>query len=85
MTEIAKHTKADMFLVYRKPTEDTASAEGELEDNRPRFMIFGDASTEEHARIRALVMIDKLVSTSPYYFCGFFRLTTRSMAALWTL
>ena len=62
MGEVAKHTKADIFLLYRKPADDQASAEGEIEDSRPRFMIFGDASTEEHARIRTLVMIDKLVS-----------------------
>jgi hypothetical protein len=68
MSEIAKHTKADIFLVYRKPTDDQASAEGEPEDNRPRFVIYGDAVTEEHARIRTLVMIDKLVWHYPQNF-----------------
>jgi hypothetical protein len=62
MADIARHTKADIFLVYRKPVDDQASVDGELEDNRPRFVIFGDCATEENARIRMLVAIDKLVS-----------------------
>jgi hypothetical protein len=62
MADIARHTKADIFLLYRKPVDDQASVDGELEDNRPRFVIFGDCATEENARIRMLVAIDKLVS-----------------------
>jgi len=67
MADIARHTKADIFLIYRKPVDDQASVDGELEDNRPRFVIFGDCATEENARIRMLVAIDKLVSLTTFF------------------
>jgi hypothetical protein len=62
---IAKTTKADMFLlVPKQPDIETASFNGTLEtglDPRLRCAIYGDMETMEHAKTRALILIDQIV------------------------
>jgi hypothetical protein len=62
---IAKSTKADIFLLMPKqPDIETASFNGTLEtglESRLRCAIYGDMETVEHAKTRALILIDQLV------------------------
>ena len=67
INSIAKYTGTDMFLLYPKVSDpDTAGisyatgAENGL-DRRFRCAIYGDMESIEHAKTRALMMIDQIV------------------------
>jgi hypothetical protein len=65
---IAKTTKADIFMLYPKPTDiESASFNGNMEsmDQRLRCAIYADMETMEHAKTRVLIMIDQIVSFCP--------------------
>lgn len=65
MDEIAKVTKADIFLLRPKQVDiESASLSGTLDialDQRLRCTIYGDMETAEHAKTRILIMIDQIV------------------------
>jgi hypothetical protein len=65
LDDTANLTKADIFLLKPKPIDDAASINnGSTEapsSERLRLVIYGDMLTEEHAKIRLLIMIDQLV------------------------
>lgn len=69
---IAKSTKADIFLLMPKqPDIETASFNGTLEtglESRLRCAIYGDMETVEHAKTRALILIDQLVCVASRHF-----------------
>ena len=63
LDETAKITKADIFLLKPKQIDDAASLNGSIEvtgAEKLRLVIFGDMLTEEHAKIRLLILIDSL-------------------------
>lgn len=68
LDEIAKVTKADIFLL--KPREvdiESASFNGNLDsslEQRLRCRIYGDMDSAEHAKTRVLIMIDQIVSVA---------------------
>jgi hypothetical protein len=64
LDETAKITKADIFLLKPKQIDDAASLNGSIEmsgSEKLRLVVFGDMLTEEHAKIRLLILIDTLV------------------------
>lgn len=64
LDEIAKVTKADIFLLQPKPIDiESASINGTLHDaeQRLRCAIYGDMESAEHAKTRVLIMIDQIV------------------------
>lgn len=64
LDETAKITKADIFLLKPKQIDDAASLNGSIEvtgTEKLRLAVFGDMLTEEHAKIRLLILIDTLV------------------------
>lgn len=64
LDDTANITKADIFLLKPKPVDDAASINGNADvssSEKLRLVIFGDMLTEEHAKIRLLIMIDQLV------------------------
>lgn len=67
LDDTAKITKADIFLLKAKPLDDAASINGNSEaanSEKLRLVIYGDMLTEEHAKIRMLIMIDQMVNTA---------------------
>jgi hypothetical protein len=67
LDDTANFTKADIFLLKPKPIDDAASLNGSIEvtsSEKLRLVVFGDMLTEEHAKIRLLIMIDQLVRGS---------------------
>jgi hypothetical protein len=51
-------------LLKPKPMDDASSLNGSIEatsSEKLRLVVFGDMLTEEHAKIRLLIMIDQLV------------------------
>jgi len=65
LDDTANLTKADIFLLKAKPADDAASVNNGSADTtnseKLRLVIYGDMLTEEHAKIRLLIMIDQLV------------------------
>ncbi|EKG14224.1 K-like protein [Macrophomina phaseolina MS6] len=64
LDEIAKVTKADIFLLQPKPIDiESASINGTLHDaeQRLRCAIYGDMESAEHAKTRVLIMIDQIL------------------------
>ncbi|KAK8223106.1 hypothetical protein HDK90DRAFT_112373 [Phyllosticta capitalensis] len=64
LDEIAKVTKADIFLLQPKPVDiESASINGTLHDaeQRLRCAIYGDMESAEHAKTRVLIMIDQIL------------------------
>ncbi|KAF2136784.1 uncharacterized protein K452DRAFT_279491 [Aplosporella prunicola CBS 121167] len=62
--EIAKVTKADIFLLQPKPIDiESASINGTLHDTeqRLRCAIYGDVESAEFAKTRILIMIDQIL------------------------
>jgi hypothetical protein len=65
LDDTAAFTKADIFLLKPKPVDDAASINNGTAEpansERLRLVVYGDMLTEEHAKIRLLIMIDQLV------------------------
>ena len=64
LEDTAKITKADIFVLKPKQIDDAASLNGSIEitgTEKLRLVIYGDMLTEEHAKIRLLILIDQLV------------------------
>jgi hypothetical protein len=64
LDDTAAVTKADIFLLKAKPLDDAASINGNPDasnSEKLRLVIYGDMLTEEHAKIRMLIMIDQMV------------------------
>ncbi|KAF1811646.1 hypothetical protein P152DRAFT_449927 [Eremomyces bilateralis CBS 781.70] len=64
LDEVAKQTKADIFLLHPKPIDESASVSGGIEtalDQRLRCHIYGDLENSEHAKLRVLTMIDQIL------------------------
>jgi hypothetical protein len=74
LDDTASLTKADIFLLKPKPVDDAASINnGSTEapsSERLRLVIYGDMLTEEHAKIRLLIMIDQLVCALKILACA---------------
>ncbi|KAE9968947.1 hypothetical protein BLS_005302 [Venturia inaequalis] len=63
LDDTAGITKADIFLLKAKPLDDSASINGNPDasnNEKLRLVIYGDMLTEEHAKIRMLIMIDQM-------------------------
>ncbi|KAF4551933.1 KH domain-containing protein 2 [Elsinoe fawcettii] len=64
MDEIADKTKADIFLLHPKQSDETASLHGNLElstEGKLRVVIYGDMESCDHAKTRLLIMIDQIL------------------------
>ncbi|KAG8627557.1 hypothetical protein KVT40_005040 [Elsinoe batatas] len=64
MDEIADKTKADIFLLHPKQTDESASVHGNLElstEGKLRVVIYGDMECCDHAKTRLLIMIDQIL------------------------
>ncbi|EON69243.1 hypothetical protein W97_08503 [Coniosporium apollinis CBS 100218] len=66
LDEVAKLTKADIFLLQPKQVDiETASFNGTFDtnlDQRLRCLIYGDMESAEHAKTRILIMIDQILN-----------------------
>ncbi|KAF2402013.1 KH domain protein [Trichodelitschia bisporula] len=63
LDDIAQVTQADIFVLKPKLLDDDASINGSItssNESRLRVVVYGDMLTEEHARIRLLIMVDNL-------------------------
>jgi hypothetical protein len=63
LDETAKITKADIFLLKPKQIDEAASMTGSIDVGMDKFrlVVYGDMLTEEHAKIRLLILIDQMV------------------------
>ena len=62
---VADWTRTDIFLLKPKKVDgDDMHVDGALDnslDHRYRVVIYGDAESSEHAKVRILIMIDQIV------------------------
>jgi hypothetical protein len=69
LDKVATFTGCDIFLLNAKPADpDNLSANyvngtDQSLDQRWRIVIYGDAESSEHAKMRVLIMIDQIVSS----------------------
>lgn len=58
--EIAERTKADIFLVDNAERDGNGSPKPNSKE-QIKFVIYGDMLTKETAKVRILIMIDRMV------------------------